>query len=138
MTSSRWRNVAQAGAVYFAVVFVVAFAIGVVRTLFIAPRIGDVRAVLLESPIIIGLSWIVAPWVVGKFSVRSGQGERLAMGLVAFGLLMTAETGFSVLVFGQKFDALLASYTRPAGIVGLSAQMIFAVVPWVQGLRVRS
>jgi hypothetical protein len=60
VTSLRWRNVAQAGVVYFAVVFVVAFAIGVVRTLLLAPRIGDVRAVLLEAPIIIGRSWIVS------------------------------------------------------------------------------
>jgi hypothetical protein len=134
VTSAHWRKIGQAGAVYFAVVFVVAFAIGIVRTLVIAPRIGAVNAVLLEAPLIIGLSWLVSPWAVKKFSVRPRLSERLGMGLVAFSLLMTAEMGLAVLAFGQTLGAHLATYARPAGIIGLAAQMVFGVIPCLQGL----
>ena len=40
----------RSGAVYFAIVFLVGFALGALRTLVMAPRLGDTLAVLLERP----------------------------------------------------------------------------------------
>ena len=49
-----------AGAAYFAVVFATGFALGVVRVLVTAPRLGETGAVLLEVPIILAASWFAA------------------------------------------------------------------------------
>ena len=44
------RSVLRAGVVYFAVVFATGFALGTVRTLWLAPALGERRAELLETP----------------------------------------------------------------------------------------
>lgn len=46
----------KAGAVYFAVVFTVAFGLGMVRVLFVVPRLGPMLAVLLEAPALLLVS----------------------------------------------------------------------------------
>ena len=42
---------------YFAGVFAVAFALGMVRTLWLVPRVGAIIAVAMEIPIILTFSW---------------------------------------------------------------------------------
>lgn len=124
---SRIRSIALAGTAYFGIVFTCAFAVGTVRVLIVAPRIGEVAAVLLEAPIIIALSWFVCGWSVPRFAVPAGPAARVGMGVVAFALLMAAEAGLAVLVFGQSladpFRGLHATCRRPGplGAVGLAA-----------------
>src|SRR5215831_14613693 len=81
----------KAALVYFASVFAVGFALGPARTLLLAPHIGATLAVLLELPIILFASWLLCRWVLRRFSVERGLEHRIAMGAVAFALLMSAE-----------------------------------------------
>ncbi len=118
-----------AGAAYFAIVFLVAFGLGVVRTLAIAPRLGQAFAVLLEAPVILTASWFVAAWCVGRFGVSALPRARLAMGGVAFALLMLAELGGAVIFFHRPIAQYLADFLSPAGVIGLAAQLGFALVP---------
>lgn len=129
--ASRIRSVALAGAAYFGIVFTCAFAVGTVRVLVVAPRVGEVAAVLLEAPIIIALSWFVCGWSVRRFTVPADAADRVSMGLVAFGLLMAAEAGLAALVFGQSLAAHFAAYARFSGALGLSAQLVFAAMPLI-------
>jgi hypothetical protein len=126
----------KAGAAYFAVVFLVGFALGTLRALVVAPRVGAVFAVLIEAPVILTASWFVCRGCVGYFRVRARALDRLAMGAAAFGLLMAAEMTLSVLAFGQSVSEHLATYLTLAGALGLSAQLGFAVMPLIQ-LKVR-
>lgn len=130
-------KVTLAAASYFIAVFSFAFAIGVVRVLAIAPRIGEIGAVLLEAPIVLGLSWIVCARIVKRLSVPSSSKDRLAMGLIAFLLLMFAEVALAVFLFGQTLETHFQSYGKTAGALGLSAQLWFAAIPWIQGLLSR-
>jgi len=59
----------RSGAVYFAIVFLVGFALGALRTLVMAPRPSDTLAVLLEAPVILTVGWFVATWCIGRFKV---------------------------------------------------------------------
>ena len=97
------RAAALAGSVYFAVVFLIGFGLGAVRVLLFAPRLGEVGAVLLETPIMLAVSWFLARWSVRRFRVPRLRAARAAMGTIAFALLMIAELGLSVLIFGQIF-----------------------------------
>jgi hypothetical protein len=126
---SRIRSIALAGTAYFGIVFTCAFAVGTVRVLIVAPRIGEVAAVLLEAPIIIALSWFVCGWSVPRFAVPAGPAARVGMGVVAFALLMAAEAGLAVLVFGQSLAAHFAAYTRLAAAPGLWAQLVLPPCP---------
>jgi hypothetical protein len=53
---------AVAGAVYFLVVFLLGFGLGTIRVLFVAPRLGQTTAVLLETPLMLAASWTSCGW----------------------------------------------------------------------------
>ncbi|WP_309603794.1 hypothetical protein [Phenylobacterium sp.] len=121
-----------AGAVYFAIVFAWAFALGVVRVLVVAPRVGEVAAVLVEAPLVLAASWLACRWTVRRLGVGPAVGERLIMGALAFLLLMIAEFALSLLAFGRPARAWLEGFATPAGAIGLAAQIAFGFVPLLQ------
>ena len=56
----------------------------------------------------------------------------LAMGAVAFALLMILEFALSGLVFGQPASAWLEGFRTTPGAIGLAAQIAFGFVPLIQ------
>jgi hypothetical protein len=79
----------------------------------------------------------VAGWSANRFGVSERAGERLAMGALAFGLLMAAELALAVLAFGIAATDYAASMVTPAGAVGLAAQLGFAAIPYLRRRRGR-
>jgi ABC-type uncharacterized transport system permease subunit len=127
-------NALKAGAVYFFIVFAVAFIMGTLRVLFVIPVIGETWAVMLEAPLILALSWFVCGWVFTRVSVAARLRPRLLMGFFAFALLMIAELVVSVLGFGRSVSEHFAAYQSFSAQLGLAAQVAFAAVP---ALRLR-
>lgn len=123
------RRTLAAAATYFGIVFAVAFALSVVRTLFVASRTGEVAAVLIETPLILLVSWFAARWSILRFRIAARALDRLTMGGAAFALLMIVETAVSLLLLARPLEAQLAAYGTVAGAIGLLAQMAFALVP---------
>ena len=123
--------VGRAALAYFALVFAAGFMLGTVRVLVVAPRWGELPAVLVESPLMLLASWLACGWSVRRFGVR-GRRAGLAMGAAAFGLLMAAEFALSWLAFGRSAAEYLRALGEPAGAVGLASQAVFAVLPWVR------
>ena len=108
-TSRRRLNgsIGRAAVVYFVLVFAAGFVLGTIRVLLVAPRWGELLAVLLESPIML----FVRGWRAGHRFVCSefvGAAPGLAMGAAAFALLMTAELALSL--------TWLVSPTAPASV----------------------
>ena len=127
------QKVWTAGCVYFALVFGVAFAVGAFRVTVVAPRIGDFAAVAVEVPVILATAWIVAGRVLARWPLRVSS--RLAMGAIAFALLMLAEFALATLAFGQSGADFAARFATPPGLAGLSGQMGFAILPALRQLR---
>jgi hypothetical protein len=125
------RRAIQAGAAYFGAVFLVGFALGTVRVLALVPRIGELRAVLLELPVILAASWALCGWAQRRFGVPPVARDRLAMGGVAFGLLMIAEAALSF-GLGRSPGDYLSSFATAAGAAGLAGQIAFALFPLVR------
>ncbi len=128
MTSPAQRTI-KAGAAYFAIVFAVGFALGTVRTLFIAPRLGEQLAVLIELPFMLSASWLACGWCVRRWRVTPAAGPRLTMGAVAFALLIIAEVTLSLTAFDRSLTDFLGNLTTPHGLTGLSGQIVFALMP---------
>ena len=102
---------------------------GIGRTLWLAPQIGALAAVLCEVPLVLGASW----WAARRLTARcriSGGGEALAMGLAAFALLMLAEVTLARVLSGLSPGDWLHGMASPAGAVGLAGQVLFALMPW--------
>lgn len=115
------------GILYFLAVFSFAFAMGVARQLAIAPLLGPSVAVLLEVPILVLASWIVARRLLRYRSLTVL--ERAVMGATAFALTMASEAVLSVIMRGQSVADWAATIATPLGLVGLAAQLIFAAIP---------
>jgi hypothetical protein len=127
--------IAIAAAAYWGAVFAFAFGLGIVRTLWLAPQIGALAAVLCEVPLVLAASWWTARRVAARCGI-TGRGEALAMGLIAFALLMAAEAALAGVLAGQSPAQWARSLMTPAGAAGLAGQVLFALMPWwVAGRR---
>ena len=115
------------GLLYFAVVFTFAFAMGIARVLVVAPRLGPTAAVLLEVPILVVASWIVARRLLRGRSLTLSQ--RAAMGATAFTLTMASEAALSVILRSQSVIDWAAAVATPLGLAGLAGQVVFAAMP---------
>jgi hypothetical protein len=121
---------------YFSTVFAFAFAMGVARTLVIAPRIGATAAVLLEVPILLTASWLIARRLLRDQDLALPQ--RIAVGTIAFVFTMASEVVLSALMRGQSAGEWAATVVAPIGLVGLAGQLGFAAIPALIGIRSRS
>ena len=121
----------QAGAAYFALVFLVGFVLGALRVLILIESVGAFWAVLAELPVILTASWIVCGWTLRRFRVPAHRAHRLVMGGVAFILLITAEVLLSA-ALGLSPGEYLASFRTPEGNLGLGGQIVFALFPWIR------
>ncbi|NVE95131.1 hypothetical protein [Altererythrobacter lutimaris] len=127
-------RIVTAAFAYFAIVFGLGFVLGTLRVLWLAPMVGETIAGFIEMPIILGASWLAALWLVGKFAITRSR-EALAMGALAFALLMMAEVGLGVGLFEMTPREWLASVTQPPGLYGLIGQVVFGLMPWLVVLR---
>jgi hypothetical protein len=117
---------------YFAIVFAAGFALGVVRVLAVVPLLGELRAVQIELPLILVISWVTCRWIINRYAVPDKLVSRLTMGGVAFAIVMFAELGTSVLVMKHTVAEHFSVYQKAPGALGLLAQIGFALFPVIQ------
>ena len=117
---------------YVAAVFAAAFVLGTFRILVLVPRLGELAAVTLEVPVVLGLSWLVAGRALRRWPLPR-PGQRLAMGGLAFALLMLGETTLGVTLFGRTLAGSLAAMATLPGLVGLAGQIGFGLIPALRG-----
>lgn len=116
-----------AAASYAGAVLAAGFVLGTIRTLWLAPRVGELAAVALELPLVLALSWVAAAAVLRRWPLP-GVPARLALGAAAFALLMTGEAVLA-LAFGRSLGAWLAAMATAPGALGLAGQVAFALIP---------
>jgi hypothetical protein len=123
-----WR----AGGLYFAIVFAFAFVFGTVRRFILEPRLGEDMAVAAETPFLIAVMFFSARWITQRIVLSPAQ--LVGMGVFALVLQQVAELGL-VYSSGQAFGGYLAHFSTPAGMIFLAALIVFALMPWLVGLR---
>ena len=122
-------QILKSAMLYFALVFGAGFVLGTIRVLMIVPRVGTRTAELMETPVMMLVSFFAARWVVRRFAVPPTATQRIAMGLLAFGLLLGAEFTFVLWLQGLTISEYLAGRDRVAGTAYLVALGGFAVMP---------
>ncbi len=118
-----------AGAVYFAMLFALGFVVGTFRVMLVAPRLGEIAATALELPVMLAASWIVCGRTIRLWRVPAAAASRALMGVWAFVLLMAGETLLGVFGFGRTLAEQWAAVSSPSGLMGLAAQLGFALFP---------
>ena len=124
------------GGVYFALVFCVGFALGVVRILWVVPGLGARTAELLETPLMLGASFIFARLVVRRFPGKK-RVEYLVSGAMALGLLVVFEFAVVLGLRGLSMSEYFASRDPVSGAVYAGSLIVFAVLPWLVAGRRR-
>ncbi|HLP49634.1 MAG TPA: hypothetical protein VK154_02060 [Chitinophagales bacterium] len=119
---------------YAIVLFALGFALGTIRTLYLAPRIGALAAVAIELPLMLLASWFYSRYLRHKLLPAHQWPSLLLAGMAAFTLLMAFEFTLAVLLFKQTPAAFAASLQTTPGMLGLLGQTAFGLIPLLQGL----
>jgi len=118
------------GALYFVAVFAVGFLLGVVRTLWLVPRLGERRAELLEIPLMLVAIYLAARWIAGRFYLRARPlPVRLVVGLVALALLLAAELALVLYLRSLTVTEYLETRDPVSGTAYALSLLIFAAMP---------
>jgi len=119
-----------AGAHYFAMVFVAAFAFGTVRTFVLEPRVGETWAVACEAPFLIAAMIIVAHIVIPRVKPPTDAASLLGVGAIGLVLQEVAEFGL-IYASGETAADHIAYLQTPAGMIYLAALVAFLLTPFV-------
>lgn len=125
----------KAGSLYFALIFALGFLLGTFRVLILVPRLGELKAVVLELPIMLVAAWFICRWLVHRYRVPGTASARLVMGAVAFAWLMFAEVLLSVAIVRMPFELYVQRLLTSHGLLGLAGQGLFAIIPMLQRKR---
>lgn len=129
--SSRRPSV-KAGLLYFIGVFAVGFAFGGIRMMALVPTVGETWAVVIESPFILGVSWLLCARTIALSKVPASPRERIVMGGVALVSLLIAEYFLWIGMFGESTVDFFLRYATLAGLYGLVGQIAYSLFPIVQ------
>lgn len=121
---------AGAGFCYFVLVFAAGFLLGIIRTLWLQPALGEAGAILLELPFMLAISLAAAIWLVRRLGVPARPGQRLLMGGIALCLLLLAELLLAGALSGATIGQAAHAMFEPARLPGLMAQMLFGLIPF--------
>ena len=122
-------QILKSGALYFALVFGAGFVLGTIRVLLVVPRIGTRTAELIETPVMVLVSFMAARWTIRRLVAQPTTTERIAIGFVALALLVSAEFTFVRWLQGLTISEYLASRDPVAGTAYVIALGLFAVMP---------
>jgi hypothetical protein len=118
-----------AATVFFLAVFALGFVLGTIRVVFVAPRVGQLAATLAEVPLMVSSAFFACRWAVRHWQVPHTGAARWAMVSWFLVLLVGFETLLGAVLFGRTMADQWAALTTPAGLVGLSAQIVAALQP---------
>lgn len=124
-------RVIKAGFAYFALVFAAGFALGSIRVPYLVPRLGERAAELIEMPFMFVVIWLAARFITRRFSLPAKALSRLGAGILALGLLVTAEVLVAVALQDRTLGEHVANRDPVSGIVYLAMLALFAVMPLV-------
>lgn len=124
-------RVLKAGFMYFGLVFVAGFALGIIRVPLVAPRLGVRLAELLEMPLMILASYFAARFCLQRLGPFTAI-RRLVIGGIALAFLVIAELGLT-LAMGQGIGQYVASRDPVSGIAYLISLALFSTMPLFTG-----
>jgi hypothetical protein len=128
-------QILKAGLLYFALVFGAGFILGACRVRWVVPRFGTRTAELLETPIMLLVTVVVAQWLVERLAVPPALSDRLGMGCIALSLLLVAEFTLVLRLRGLSISQYLASRDPVSGTVYYLMLGVFAIVPLLVARR---
>ena len=128
-TGGEMPRALQAGVAYFGIVFVAGFFLGVIRVGWLVGRVGERTAELAEAPVMLGVIFFAARWLVVRLGVPASLAARALMGVSALVLLLAVELTVVLALRGLTFAEYLGTRDPVAAAVYLVSLGLFAAMP---------
>jgi hypothetical protein len=128
-------RILKAGMLYFAIVFGAGFVLGSIRIFWVVPRIGTRMAELMETPVMLTVTIVVARWIVRRLALPPTLSSRLGMGFFALGFMLVAEFTLVLWLRGLSISEYLASRDPVSGTVYYLLLVVFAIMPLLVARR---
>ncbi|MFC3195186.1 hypothetical protein ACFODZ_13115 [Marinicella sediminis] len=125
------KKILKYSALYFAIVFTIGFVLGTIRVLYVAPQLGDDQAELLEFPLMVLASFVVARYIVGLAGDGLKPAQLLWVGVMALGCLLMVEFSLVLALREMSIVTYVTSRYSLAGAAYLVSLLLFAVFPFV-------
>jgi len=117
----------RSGLAYFALVFGAGFALGAVRLLWVAPRLGARAAELIEMPLMLAVVVLAARWLLRRFAQR--RAAWYGAGALAAALILAADFALAVYVRGLPLQRYLDELDPVTAIPYYAILALCAVLP---------
>jgi hypothetical protein len=124
------RQAALRGALTFAIVVGIGFALGPVRVLGLEPRLGTRTAELVEAPFMLAAVLLAGRWVGRRLCSGRSAGFRLGVGFAAAGLVLAADTLVGVGLRDMTLADVFLRRNPVAGTVYHALVALTAIAPW--------
>ena len=128
-------SIIRAGFTYFGLVFGTGFVLGIIRTLWVIPKMGVRMAELLEMPLMLFAIVIAAQWIDQQLNRLIDRPnplrDRLLVGLLALGLLLGAEIGVGLLLRGRSLVEIVVDRDPLTGTIYYILLVLFMMMPWM-------
>jgi hypothetical protein len=125
------KSVIGAAIGYFMVVFLVGFVLGVVRELWLLQWINERYAELLEMPVILFVSFLVAKYVIVAKSISGDGGRFLLIGFLALIMMVGFELTVVLGLRGLNFSEYIESRDVISGSAYVLSLVVFMLMPWL-------
>ena len=120
----------EAAGLYFALVFSAGFALGILRTLWLAPRFGARRAEIGEAPVMLAVSFVATRGVTAFLDLPPDATLRLVIGSLALVFMLAAEFALVLPLRGLTFQRYFSTRDPVAGAVYYASLVAFALMPF--------
>ena len=122
-----------AASAYFLALFALGFVLGMIRVIFVVPRVGELVATIAEVPVMLIAAYFASRRAIRRWQVPPAIKIRVAMVTWFLALLFVFEALLGATLFGRSVDEQWTALGSPAGLVGLSAQIMAALLPLFVG-----
>lgn len=118
-----------AGFFYFLIVGTAGVILGILREIFLTPNLGRSFAIVLEIPLMLMIAWFGCRLIVRLTKLPEENLPRMAMGFLAFGLLMAMEQSLQFAINTLLQGGRAAAPWAIGDYIGLAAQIATGFFP---------
>jgi len=116
---------------YFGIVFTVGFLLGIFRTLYLVPKVGESSSELIEIPFMTLICYLSARQVIYRAHENLSQSTALLIGLLSLLYLLAVEFSLVLWLRGVSISEYLHSKYSIAGIAYLVSLLLYAAFPYL-------
>ena len=128
------KHILACSLMYFILVFMIGFVLGIFRVLVLVPRIGDSYAELVEMPFMLVAIYFSARYLLQQrchHSLLNTASSALYMGMLALLMLLLLEFTLVLSIRGLSLEQYLASRDPVSGGAYVLGLLFYMLAPFI-------